>query len=391
MIGMGAGAAAPMMEHPENTISVPPLVDDRVLLRFCKAVQSYADSVGSHDEAAQKLRALRARLDNLRGLASLSRLAIVGHPLSPARVVDEMYCLSVDFPSDPLECPGAVHELYEDEPDKRVLLAAAVDLFAGASFVSKDKPEQRNRFIVGVVRAIEDAIAFPVAFTAEAATYIGEGDGTLSPTHAKIVIANAAQRLLEGDQTCIPLAPAEIRRCLECLAFEWMCKNPVDEFFAAIAGPRLRRIVHWEDPARDRPDDARVGDRVTLLVGDRGEAKVDSRGEACGGDDLTSLGVMFSPHSPAPVVRVVDDGLQVLVPEGARTGPIAIVKKEPDFKGVQSLIAEYAARYPVAWSLSVFANVRMDVWAYPVAFGPRILEILRTPDQRKPDKPSNPA
>ncbi len=384
-------SAVAIMEHPEPTVSVPPLVDERVLLRFCKAVQRFADDLGSHDEAVAELRALRARLANLRGLASLCRLAIIGHPYSAARVADEMSCLCVDFPSGPLEELDDEGEVSEDEPDDRVLLTAAVDLFAGASFVSKDKPAQRDRFIIGVVRAIEDAIAFPVTFSSEAATYMGEGDRTQSNLHARIVIANATQRLLERDQKCVPLVPTHLRQRLECLARRWMHENPVDEFFAAISGPKLRRIVHWEDPERPQPGDARVGDQVTLLVGDgdRSDKKSEMQDMPCGGDNLKGFGAMFSPHAPAPVVRVVDEGLQVLVPEGARTGPIAIVKKTPDFTGVQNLLAEYADQYSIEWSLSIFSRARMDIWAFPDAFGPPILKILRTSDNGvTPDKPS---
>jgi hypothetical protein len=311
-------------------------------------------------------------------------------PHSLARVVDELYCVSVDFPSDPLEPPEGDPELHEDEPDDRALLAAAVDLFAGASFVSKDKPKQRDAFIIGIVRAIEDAIAFPAVCSSEAATYLEEGDGTESPTHAKFVIANATQRLLEGDQKCVPRVPAEIRRQLVCLARKWMRKNPVDEFFAAISGPKLCRIVHWEDPKRSQPDDARVGDQVTLLVCSGKEGGMPDEG--CESDILMGLAVMFSPHAPAPVVRTVDDGLQVLVPEGSQTGPIAIVKMAPDFTQVQSLIAEYAAHFPAEWNSSIFVSVRMDVWAFPTAFGPPILEIMPTPNQpnHPPVSPNNP-
>ena len=128
---MGAAGAMVTMEHPESTISVPPLVNERVLLRFCKAVQSYDDDVGSHDEAAGALRSLRARFGQSPRPRALCRLAIVGCPHSLGRVVDEMYCLSVDFPSDPLEEPDNDGELNEDEPDDRVQLAAAVDLLRG--------------------------------------------------------------------------------------------------------------------------------------------------------------------------------------------------------------------------------------------------------------------
>jgi hypothetical protein len=364
-----------MMEHPEDAIAVPALVDDRVLSRFCKAVQSCAVGLGLHDEAASKIRFLRTRLNNLRGLASLCRLAIVGHPRSFGRVADEMYCLSVDFPADPLEDLGE-GETKEDEQDERVILSAAVDMLAGASFVSKDKPTQRDMFILGAVRAIEDAIAFPITFSSESATYIGEGDGTESPLHASIVIANATMRLIEGDEKCIPRPPLEIRRRLERMARRWMIENPVDEFFSALSGLKLRGIVHREDQERDRPDDARVGDPVTLLVQEQSPKNGEMGDDEFNIDDLKDYGVMFCPHTPAAVVRIVDDGLQVCVPQYARTGPIAVIKKEPDFSRTKGLIGQYAAEFSVEWNSSIFAAVRMDTWAFPDAFGPPILEIM---------------
>ena len=35
------------MEHPKVTTFVPPLVDERVHMRFCQAVQSYANGQGN--------------------------------------------------------------------------------------------------------------------------------------------------------------------------------------------------------------------------------------------------------------------------------------------------------------------------------------------------------
>lgn len=102
--------------------------------------QQYGDSTGSHNETARALRLLNGRLDALRGLAVLCRLAIVGNPHSLARAADEMECLAVDFPPGPLEDVDGQRERNEDEPDGRVMLAAAVDLFAGASFANKDCP-----------------------------------------------------------------------------------------------------------------------------------------------------------------------------------------------------------------------------------------------------------
>jgi hypothetical protein len=372
---MGSAAGMSLMEHPENTVAVPPLVDQRVLLQFCQAVQACADGQGLHDLAARKLSELQAYLAVLRNLASLCRLAIAGQPHAFARVVDEMHCISVDYPSDPLEENGEEGEFCEDESDDRVQLAAAIDLFAGAAFVSKDDPGQRDRFMVSIVKAIESAIAFPVVFSAESAAYVGQGTGTMVPLEASTVIANATQRLLESDQQCVPRPPVEIRRHLEVLARRWMHRNPVTTFLQVLGGPTVHQIVQWEDPSREQPDNASVGDRLTLLVSQDADDLEDGRGV----ERLRGIRVMFCPHQPAKAMRIIENGLQVRVPEGAVTGPVALVKHAPDFHEVWNLIAEFGHAYPVEMSASIFGLVRMDVWAYPFAFGGPILEITKTP------------
>ena len=55
------------------------------------------------------------------------------------------------------------------------------------------------------------------------------------------------------------------------------------------------------------------------------------------------------------------------------------MQKAPDFEKVWKLLWEYAQLYPVEVSSSIFGLVRMDVWAYPRAFGGPILEIARVP------------
>ena len=373
-------APMPMMEHAESTLAVPPLVEDRVLLRFCGAVNSYATGANLQDEAAEKLSELQSALTNLVNLAVLCRLAILGHPHSFARVIDEMHCLAVDFPSDPLEVPDGEGDFCDDETDDRIQLAAAIDLFAGATFVSKVDPCQRDRFIIGLVRAIENAVAFPVAFSAEAAAYVGAGAGNLSATHASIVIGNATRRLIEGDKKCAPRIPAKISRRLRRLACQWMMINPVTAFFAAVSGPQVCRIVRWSDPTGDGPNLVHIGDPVTLLLArdaaDKSEC--DPPGMSCCAN-LQRFGVMFCPHQPAAVVRVVEDGLEVRVPQGATTGPVAVVQNAPDFSPVWTIIVQYAAEYPSELSASVFGYVRMDMWCYPFAFGPPIIKIMPAP------------
>jgi hypothetical protein len=373
----GMSGAMPMMEHPENTLAVPPLVSQQVLDQFCRAVQRYAEGAGCESEAAAKLRDLKAALTGLQNLAMLCRMAIVGMPHAFARVVDEMQCVAVDFPSDPLErCDG---EFCEDEPDDRTQLVAAVDLFAGAAFISKDDPGRRDRLIIGIVRAIEDAIAFPVTFSAEAAAYLGVPASRLSPAYASVVIANAAQRLIASDQKCVPRPPVEICQRLRRLARQWMRGNPVTAFLDVLSGPKVHRIVHWKDPERGQPDDALVGDAVTLLLARRaGDAAGEADDDTCGAD-LRGLGVMFCPHQPAAVVGIVEDGLEVRVPPLACTGPIAVVRSAPDFMPVCKLLAEFAVQYPAEMAASVFARVRMDTWCYPFAFGRPILEVKQMP------------
>src|SRR5580704_13394371 len=127
-MGMEGGGG---MEHMEDGITPPPLVSPRLLMQFCNAVQQYAATVGRSDEASRKVKQLKGKLQNLRDLASLSRLAVLGHPGSFRRVLDEMQCIAVDFPSDPLMDQDCMAE-EEDEPDDRTNFAAVIDLLVGA-------------------------------------------------------------------------------------------------------------------------------------------------------------------------------------------------------------------------------------------------------------------
>jgi hypothetical protein len=405
---MGAADSMAVMEGIADTIFVPPLVDETVLARFCQAVQSYADSQGLHDAAAEKLAELQLRLSTLRNLASLSRLALVGHPLSFARLEDEMRCLTVDFPCgerEPCdqredECadtpreqvflsaavdlsPGSTfvwqvdfpcgeresddqcEKECADTPREQVFLSAAVDLLAGATFVWKDDTNQRDRTIVAIVRGIEEAIAFPVTYAAEAATFLGVGTIALSPTHAAIVIGNATQRLIQSDRACTPQAPADIRRRLEGLACTWMRANPVTAFFDAIRGPKIHRIVRWQATLREAATQIHVGDPVTLLL--HTPPDEDDEARACR-ISLQDYGVVFTPRQRVPDPIVVDNGFQVSIPDRSRSGPVIVIPKLPDFTSVVQLLNKYRQQYPDEMNSSVFAAAHIDTWAFPIAY-----------------------
>jgi|GEM_PF-3509978 hypothetical protein len=362
----GGADSMTVMEEVADSIYVPPLVDETVLAQFCQAVQSYADSQSLHDAAAGKLAELKLRLNNLRNLASLSRLALVGHPLSFARLEDEMHCLVVDFPCDKLEPDEECGECRADTSNERVFLSAAVDLFAGATFLWKDNVDRRDRTIIAIVRAIEDAIAFPVTYAAEAATFLGLDTVTLSPTHSAIVIGNATQRLIQCDKACIPRAPASVRRRLEGLACDWIQCNPVTAFFEAIRGPKIHRIVRWQAHLREEPTAALgIGDPLAVLVHKPREE--DAKADLCG-IALQDYGLMFTPRQPATDAIVVDECFEVSIPLGSRTGPVIVVPKAPDFTRVSQLLASYQQRYPDEINGSIFALARIDTWAFPMAY-----------------------
>jgi hypothetical protein len=382
----GSSSMASMggMEHPQDTLFVPPLVDPRVLMQFCRAVQQYADTIDRRAEADDKISELKARLKNLRDLASLCRLAVLGHPRSFDRVLDEMSCLAADFPDDPLDSAAGMELEAEDEPDDRFQFAAVIDLLAGAAFVSKDDPAQRDRLIVGIIRAVEDAICYPLAFSAEAAEYVGEGNGGLSQSHVSMAIGNATGRLIERDKSCDPSVAPDIRLRLEHLALEWMAANPVTEMFRALTGPRLTGALESIDP-----DDVGVGDRVTLTLKEDCASDAMKPGtvapaalaasEAPAASRLgNDLYVLFCPAQPANVLKVTDKTLLVEVPKNARTGPIALVRT-PALEDVKYLLKRYACEYPVEWFYSLFTVIGMGKWAYPVAFGPPLVEITQVP------------
>jgi hypothetical protein len=367
-------AVMPGMEHAEDTLGVPPLLEPRVLAQFCSAVQDYADGAGLHEQVAARLAQLRMRLENLRSVATLSRLAVLGHPDCVARLRDELHCIEVDFPGDPFApACGDADAVEMEVADPRSDFAAVLDLLAGAAFVSKDDPSQRAAFTVGAIRAVESAISYPLAYAADAAAYLGEGSGELARVHAMSVIANATERLLKDDYDCDPQAPAAPRRLLEGLGRKWIAADPVTEMFRALSGPRLTGMLQ-----AIAPDDARVGETVTLQL---------RAGCVAANDDeafaklLESLEIVFCPHQPAKLGERDGSELRVEIPANARSGPIALVRRGEDaaYADLLYLLERYACEYPRAWYHSVFSLVPINSWCYPVAFGPPRIEIAQAP------------
>lgn len=96
-------------------------------------------------------------------------------------------------------------------------------------------------------------------------------------------------------------------------------------------------------------------------------------------DDLSGLAVMFCPHQPSRITRTSNEALQVVVPRGVRTGPIAIVRQKPDFTTLVNLINQYSILYQAQLDFSVLSAVSMDTWAYPEAFCRPIVQIHEPP------------
>src|ERR1700686_1264682 len=134
-----------------------------------------------------------------------------------------------------------------------------------------------------------------------------------------------------------------------------MRANPVNAFFDALSGPRVESID---------PDDARVGELVTLKLRPRCAEDLSREGYGYA-ELLRQVAVMFCPHHPAEIVKVLENGFQVRVPENALSGPIAVIRNPPQLGYVHYLLDEYANKYPQEWAFSVFAFVRIDLWCYP--------------------------
>jgi hypothetical protein len=255
------------MEEATDTIGVPPLVDPRTLTQFCQAIQKYADAHGFHDQAQEKILDLQARLAKYQDLARLCRFAVLGLPKAVEQVRDEMECIAVDFPGAEIHCPKCCCSRCccpGDMPDGAgykgpAQFAAALDLFAGAAFVTKCDPERRDRFIAGLVRGIEDAISYPLAYAQEAAEYLNGSASQFPFPQIQAVMGTATNRFLEGDVKCDPRLPEMARERLEGLACKWMRWNPVTELFYALTGPRWDGALHTI-----QPHTANIGDHVTL-------------------------------------------------------------------------------------------------------------------------------
>src|SRR5581483_3645339 len=340
------------MEHALDTLYVPPLVDDRVFSRFRRAVQAHAGSLQRLDEANAKLRDLRDTLQNLCDVASVCRLAARGEPRAFCRAHDELECIAIDFPDNPLG--PAESGMGVAAPNDNWQLAAALDLFAGAAFVSKGDTAQLTRYVTAIVRAIEMAVAFPLAFADESACFLGESAGAMPPALARRAIANATRRLLSNDTDCTPAAPARFTARLETLARRWIKANPVTALFDALTGPTLD-----ETAITLRPSSGSAGGVLTLSLGMQSV-------------DPASLVAMFTPHVPANIVRTQKGTgeLYVVIPAGAHSGHVAVVQRRgaDQFTQVNALVQNYEADFEAEWMLGVFSFIPLQEWCYPIAF-----------------------
>lgn len=337
------------MEHPDNDYRIPPLVDDRVVSQFCRAVQASAGAGGMHDEAKHALQRLRGRLEELRSLAKLCRYAVSGMPHAFARLRDALDCLAADFPGAKLPTEIAPAPSSEAATGTDLHFAAVLDLFAGAAFVSKGDDPRRDRYVAAIVHAVTAAIAFPLAYAPESATYLGDAS-ELPTSYAAVVIANATERLIEDDRTCAPAVPHASRKQLATLARSWVEANPVTTMFAVLGGPQVTDVVL----AANAEGQARPGHSIGLIVE--------------GGGSLADLGVMFCPHEPADVKSREHGRLQVSVPRHAASGPVAIVKRAA-LTPILTVYDDYLKRFPREMANSVFRVAPMNTWAFPYAFG----------------------
>jgi hypothetical protein len=312
-------------------------------------VQAHANASGMHDEAKHALHLLRGRLDDLRALAKLCRYAISGTPHAVARLRDALECLAADHPHGRLPTEIATPPTSDRATGSDIHFAAAFDLFAGAAFVSKDDDARRDRYIAAIVEAVTAAMAFPLGYAREAATYLGES-AELPTSYAAVVIANATERLIEDKSACAPALPRATRTHVAILARSWVESNPVTAMFAVLGGPKVTDIV-LEPNAQGR---VRPGDVITLVL------------EA--GANLADLGVMFCPHEPADVKSREHGRLRVKVPRRAATGPVAIVKKAA-FAPLLAVYDDYLKRFPHEIGNSIFRVAPMNTWAFPSAFG----------------------
>ena len=171
-------------------------------------------------------------------------------------------------------------------------------------------------------------------------------------------------RLVENDVNCTPAAPVALAERLEALANRWIATNPVSALLESMVDGMPPDLI-----ASVAPTTAKVGDAVTLQLNGTGDVPSDSI-------------VMFCPHQPAQIVSSADHHMQVVIPECAHSGPVAVVRKpaQEALDYVTTMDLAFRADFPVEWALSVFTTVPLASWAYPAALAnaPR-LDVAQTP------------
>ncbi len=352
-------------EHVPDTMYVVPLVDERIVLQFCKAVHLCAEDKGVGKEIEAKLNQIKLRLETIVNLATLSRYALLGEARSLLQFTDEIQCLVHEFP-DHKEGSHHTHEpaaiQHSDgsghspegagNPVTGINLAAATDLFAGATFISKGDPEKMLSYVQAIVQTVEKAVAFPLFFAKEAATYLGEGDEQVTRQHAGIVMSNAVQRLLTDHVDCSPSVPSGFHRYLSYLAEKWVKENLVTTLFDTLKKALLP--VNCFHSALVRP-------------GDILEIEMEKNATSLQADEVI---VLFTPHQVAKIVSIKQQVIQVEVPRFSQTGPVLVLSKKAEglFKPVEIVENAFKHQYPNEWENSLFSSVPFNKWAYPLFF-----------------------
>lgn len=366
-------ASSPLgIEHVPDTMYVPPLLDDRVLLEFCRAVQSFAAEHGLRDDARARLTRLKQRHQHLVNLAVLFRYAIAGDEHALTQFTSEMQCLAHEH-EDAAHPPGHWTSEADDDghggqhdPQRHDRIAGArwsavIDLFAGASFIAAGSDERRDRYLDAVVAAVANAVWLPLRCSRESAAYLGEGDGTLTRQQIAIVLDAAVHRLLDDD--CDPVLPRPFDDQLRTLTARWKSRNPVTAILA-----RFRDAL-IEVESIDATS-ARAGDSVRTLL---------KRPQAHRPDDLILL---LPPHQAAEIREVASGGVVATIPPHSVSGPVLLLARA-DVQSVSEAVAaqsELEHHFRSDWVSSVFQAIPLYKWAFPFAFPelPR-LEVVATP------------
>jgi hypothetical protein len=338
------------MEHIPDSTFVIPIVDQRSLLQLKRSLESIARQAGTWQRIRHRVDNLLGDLEHLRGLATLSRYALLGDRGARSTLQLELDSLVSEQTAREVVPRNATEPAHAKTcgAEPKVNLTALFDILL-AGFMLYREDEDRYANLVKAVRArICEGLSVPL-FYADSAREVEAAQGvTLPPEPARIALENLVRRLCESDRFIPPL-PEDYAQRIDLLIEFWRAPNVVRALMETIDRNALT-IASVDRTAVETAQRLRI--ELTT------ERRLQNE----------ELLVLFAPaYYRARVLDIDGATVEVEVPPASKHSRLLVLSRPSTdaLDEIERLNGEARAALPEIWGTSALGMISFNHWSYP--------------------------